>query len=262
MTGPTTNSPGRIRALIVEDEPLARRTLREILAGVPWLECVGEAETGARAVEMIDALTPDLVLLDIEMPELNGLQVLDRISHEPAVIFTTAYDRYAVSAFELEALDYLLKPFGRERCLAALERARRALPANGGVADAALAPSLVERARHVMAESGPLTRLFVRDRDRIVPVPTADIERLEAADDYVEVHTKARSYLVYLTLNDFERRLDPDRFIRVHRAHIVNLDFVKQLVPYDGSRMQIEMRDGTKILASRTRSKELRQLAI
>jgi two-component system LytT family response regulator len=250
----------RIRTLIVEDEPLARRTLREILADVPWLECIGEAENGARAVEMIDGLTPDLVLLDIEMPELAGIQVLDRISHEPAVIFTTAFDRYAVSAFELEALDYLLKPFGRERCLAALERARRALPSQGSPSDAS--PSLVERARHVLNESGPLTRLFVRDRDRIVPVPAADIERLEAADDYVEVHTKARSYLVYLTLNDFERRLDPERFIRVHRAHIVNLDFVKQLVPFDGSRMQVEMRDGTKILASRTRSKELRQLAV
>ena len=259
MTAPST----RIRALIVEDEPLARRTLREILADVPWLECVGEAETGTRAVEMIDALTPDLVLLDIEMPELNGLQVLDRIRHEPAVIFTTAYDRYAVSAFELEALDYLLKPFGRERCLAALERARRALPVGGSAPDAVVAaPPLVERARSVLGESGTLTRLFVRDRDRIVPVATADIERLEAADDYVDVRTKGRSYLVYLTLNDFERRLDPERFIRVHRAHIVNLDFVKQLVPFDGSRMQIEMRDGTKILASRTRSKELRQLAI
>jgi two-component system LytT family response regulator len=250
-----------LRVVIVEDEPLARRTLREILADVPWLECVGEADTGTRAVQMIDALTPDLVLLDIEMPELSGIQVLDRVSHEPAVIFTTAYDRYAVSAFELEALDYLLKPFGRERCLAALERARRALPAGGAIASAAT-PSIAERARSVMAESGPLTRLFVRDRDRIVPVAAAEIERLEAADDYVEVHTRSRSYLVYLTLNDFERRLDPERFIRVHRAHIVNLDCVKQLVPFDGSRMQVEMRDGTKILASRTRSKELRQLAI
>src|SRR5262249_27011113 len=148
----------RIRALIVEDEPLARRTLREILADVPWLELVGEAENGARAVEMIDSLTPDLVLLDIEMPELSGIQVLDRTSTEPAVISTTAFDRYAVSAFELEALDYLLKPFGRERCLAALEKARRALPSQGA-SDST--PSLVERARHVMNESGPLTRLFV-----------------------------------------------------------------------------------------------------
>ena len=258
----TSVAPRKIRTLIVEDEPLARRTLREILADVPWLECVGEADTGLRAVEMIDALAPDLVMLDIEMPEFGGLEVLNRISHEPAVIFTTAYDRYAVSAFELEALDYLLKPFGRERCLAALERARRAMSADGKSAEAAPPASLAERARHVLGESGVLTRLFVRDRDRIVPVAAADIERLEAADDYVDVHTKARSYLVYLTLNDFERRLDPDRFIRVHRAHIVNLDFVKQLVPFDGSRMQIEMRDGTKILASRTRSKELRQLAV
>ncbi|HEX6053242.1 MAG TPA: LytTR family DNA-binding domain-containing protein [Gemmatimonadaceae bacterium] len=252
----------RIRALIVEDEPLARRALREILAGVPWLECVGEADTGTRAVQMIDALVPDLVLLDIEMPELNGIQVLDRISHEPAVIFTTAYDRYAVSAFELEALDYLLKPFGRERCLAALERARRVMPSDVAPVSSILTPPIAERARSVMAESGPLTRLFVRDRDRIVPVTAAEIERLEAADDYVAVYTRARSYLVYLTLNDFERRLDPGRFIRIHRAHIVNLDYVKQLVPFDGSRMQVEMRDGTKLLASRTRSRELRQLAI
>src|SRR5690242_20507290 len=152
MTAATT-----VRALIVDDEPLARRTLRDIVADVPWLDCVGEAETGARAVSMIDALTPDLVFLDIEMPELNGLQVLDRISHEPAVIFTTAYDRYAVSAFELEALDYLLKPFGRERCLAALERVRRALPMNGDRAEPT-SPPLVERARSVLGESGLLTR--------------------------------------------------------------------------------------------------------
>src|SRR4030095_14591718 len=139
----------KIRALIVEDEPLARRTLREILADVPWLECIGEAETGTRAVQLIDTLAPDLVFLDIEMPELNGLQVLDRISHEPAVIFTTAYERYGVSAFELEAVDYRLKPFGRERCLAALERARRTLPVNGrgGRGEAGSAPPLVERAR-------------------------------------------------------------------------------------------------------------------
>ena len=252
----------RVRALVVEDEAPARRRLIELLRRVEWIECLGAAESGERAVTLIDTLRPDLIFLDIQLPGLSGLEVLRKVRHQPAVIFTTAYDRYAVSAFELEALDYLLKPFGRERCLAALERARRALPGNGGSADVAPASSLVERARHVLGDSGVLTRLFVRDRDRIVPVATADIERLEAADDYVDVHTRARSYLVYLTLNDFERRLDPERFIRVHRAHIVNLDFVKQLVPFDGSRMQIEMRDGTKILASRTRSKELRQLAI
>ena len=244
-----------VRALIVEDEPLARRRLRELVGDVAWLDVVGEAESGSEAVRRIDELEPDLVFLDIELPEMSGIEVLERVRHRPAVIFTTAYDRYAVSAFELEALDYLLKPFGRERCLAALERARRTL-------DAGPAESVAERARGALAGSGPLTRLFVRDRDRIVPLAVGDIERLEAADDYVAVHTRGRSYLVYLTLGDFERRLDPERFMRVHRAHIVNLDCVKQLVPYDGSRMQLEMRDGTKILASRARSKDLRQLAV
>lgn len=252
----------RIRTLVVEDEPLARRVLEEMLADVEWIEYVGAADTGAQAVAMIDTLAPDLVLLDIEMPGMTGLDVLERIAHEPAIIFTTAYDRYAVSAFELEALDYLLKPFGRDRCIAALERARRALGDHARLRDASPASTLIDRTRHALADNGPLTRLFVRDRGRIVPILAANIERLEAADDYVELHVQSRTYLVYLTLNDFERRLDPQRFIRIHRSHIVNLDYVKQLVPFDGSRMQVEMRDGAKILASRTRSRELRQLAI
>jgi two-component system LytT family response regulator len=253
-----------LRAVIADDEPLARQRLRELLAEVPWVACVGEAETGPRAVAMIDALEPDLVFLDIEMPELDGLAVLERIAHDPVAIFTTAHDRYAVAAFELEALDYLLKPFGRDRLHAALERARRAVEGKGEERgprpspDAPEPASLRERVRAALGADGVLTRFFVRDRGRIVPVSVAEIERLEAADDYVTVCTRGRRYLVYLTLNDFERRLDPDRFVRIHRAHIVNLDFVKELVPFDGSRMQVELRDGTKILASRARSKELR----
>jgi two-component system LytT family response regulator len=248
----------RVRTLIVEDEPLARAKLRAIVDEVSWVECVGEASSGPEAIAMIDALTPDLVLLDIEMPGCTGLQVLERVAHSPAVIFTTAYDRYAVSAFELEALDYLLKPFGAARCLKALERARRVLGAGakGGT------PPVLERMRRVLDASETLVRIFVRDRDRIVPVAVGDIERLEADDDYVAVYAKGRRYLVYLTLNDFERRLDPERFLRVHRAHIVNLDAVRQLVPFDGSRMQVELKDGTKIIASRARSRDLRQMAV
>jgi two-component system LytT family response regulator len=246
----------RVRALIVEDEPLARKRLSELLADVEWIECIGEADTGPRAVEMIDAQEPDLVFLDIELPGASGLEVLQRVHHQPAVIFTTAYDRYAVSAFELAALDYLLKPFGRDRLLAALGRARRTLAERDE-------PTPRERAQGALtAADALLTRFFVRDRGRLLPITTRDIERLEADDDYVRVHTRGREYLVYLTLNDFERRLDPERFLRVHRAHIVNLDFVSHLAPYDGSRIQVEMRDGTKILASRTRSKELRDLTL
>jgi two-component system, LytTR family, response regulator len=251
-----------VRALLVEDEPLARRQLRELADGVPWLSCVGEAADGTTAVRAIDELQPDLVFLDIQMPELTGLEVLERIEHDPAVIFTTAFDHYAVAAFELGALDYLLKPFGRERFLAAVERARRALGATrseGTDRDS----STVARARAALGTSaGPVERIFVRDRGRIVPMPVREIERLEAEDDYVAVVTRGRRFLVYLRLADFERRLDPERFLRIHRSHVVNLDFVTALVPYDAARLQVEMRDGTKIMASRARSRELRHLAI
>lgn len=245
------------RVLVVEDEPLARRKLRELLSDIEWLEYVGEADSGEGAIKSIDALKPDLVFLDIQLPGVDGLEVLKRIHHQPAVIFTTAYDRYAVSAFELEALDYLLKPFGRERLDQALERARRVLEDRD-------APPVRERAQRAVTASPetPLHTFFVRDQGKLVPVHTGDIERLEADDDYVRVYTRGHVYLVYLTLNDFERRLDPQRFLRVHRTHIVNLDFVSHLVPYDGSRMQVEMRDKTKILASRARSKDLRELLL
>lgn len=245
----------RVRTLIVEDEPLARQQLRDLLAEVGWIECIGDADTGTAAVRLIDRLEPELVLLDIRMPEMSGLEVLDQIEHEPAVIFTTAFDQHAVAAFELGALDYLLKPFGRERLLTALERARRSLDARGDAPAAA-------RARAALGENAALARVFVRDRGRILPIATEDIERLEAEDDYVALHARGRRFLVYLSLGEFERRLDPERFLRVHRSHVVNLDFVAALVPFDGSRLQVEMRDGTKIMASRTRSRELRHLAI
>lgn len=251
-----------VRALVIEDEPLARQQLRELAAGVPWLSCVGEASDGAAAVRAIDDLRPDLVFLDIRMPELSGLEVLERTEHEPAVIFTTAFDQYAVAAFELGALDYLLKPFGRERFLAAVERVRRALGATRSDDDERDS-STVARARAALgAVAGPAERIFVRDRGRIVPIPVREIERLEAEDDYVAVHARGRRFLVYLPLGEFERRLDLERFLRVHRSHVVNLDFVTALVPFDAARLQVEMRDGTKIMASRTRSRELRHLAI
>jgi two-component system, LytTR family, response regulator len=248
----------KTRALVVEDEPIARRQLRDLIADVDWIECVGEAADGVTAVALIDQLQPDLVFLDIEMPELNGLEVLGRIKHDPAVVFTTAYDKFAVAAFELEAIDYLLKPFGRDRLLAALERVRRAVR---GDADVPVAQRASEAAEQ-LSGNGALARIFVRDRGRIVPIAIGDIERLEADDDYVAVHSRGRRFLVYLGMNEFEARLDSERFLRVHRSHIVNLDHVAALAPYDATRLQIEMKDGKKIIASRTRSRELRGLAI
>jgi two-component system LytT family response regulator len=248
----------KTRAVVVEDEPIARRQLCDLVSEIDWIDCVGEAADGRTAVAVIDDLKPDLVFLDIEMPELNGLDVLRRIEHDPAIVFTTAYDKFAVAAFELEAIDYLLKPFGRDRLRAALERVRRMVRTNDD-------EPVSRRAEDAIAQSsgeGTLTRIFVRDRGRIVPIAVLDIERLEADDDYVAVHTAGRRYLVYLGMNEFEARLDPQRFLRIHRSHIVNLDYVAAMSPFDGARLEIQMRDGTKLVASRTRSRELRGLAI
>lgn len=238
-------------AVLVEDEPLALNELRELVGEVEWLEAVGEAPDGAAAVRLIEELRPDIVFLDVQLPELSGIEVLDRIVHQPVVVFTTAHDRYAVAAFELEALDYLIKPFGRERFRRAVSRARRALRD-------ADRPATAERARRAFAQE-PLSRILVRHRDGIVPIALDAIERLEARGDYVALHTGGRRLLVRLPLNDLERRLDQSRFLRVHRSHIVNLDHVKSIVPYDGSRFQFVMRDGAQLLSSRARAKELRQ---
>ncbi|MEP7345039.1 MAG: LytTR family DNA-binding domain-containing protein [Gemmatimonadaceae bacterium] len=244
----------RLRTLVVEDEPIARQALMDLLTDVEWIETIGTAGSGPEAVRLIDDLRPDLVFLDIQLPELTGIEVLRAARHQPAVIVTTAYDAYAVSAFELSALDYLLKPFSGPRLARALERAR---PLAEGPTPGHALPERLDAALRDTTES-PLERFFVRDRNRLVPLHVKDIERLEADDDYVRVVTKGMTYLVHLTLNDFERRLDAKRFLRVHRTHIVNLDFVLHLLPYDGSRVEVEMRDGTKIVASRTRSRELR----
>jgi two-component system LytT family response regulator len=243
----------KTRALIVEDEPIPRRRLAELLSAVDWIDCVGEASDGQSAVQMIDDLRPDLVFLDIEMPGMTGLEVLSKIEHDPAVVFTTAYDRYAVTAFELEALDYLLKPFGAKRLQSTLERVRKHLLSDMPVA---------ERARAALESRGSFSRIFVRDRGRIVPIQVESIDRLEAEDDYVGVHSNGRRYLVYLGMAEFEARLDPEKFVRIHRSHIVNLDRVAAFLPEDGGRLVIEMKDGTKLSASRTRSRELRHLAI
>jgi two-component system LytT family response regulator len=240
--------------VLVEDEPVALDTLRDLVAEVPWLKWIGEAMDGGTAVERIDALRPDVVFLDVRLPEIGGLEVLDRIRHEPAIVFTTAYDCYAVTAFEMEAIDYLLKPFGRERFMETVSRLRRALERED-------AEPVGARARRALGGE-PLQRILVRDAGRLVPISIGDVHCLEAEGEYVRVHAGPRRHLVRLPLGEFERRLDSARFVRVHRSHIVNLDHVRSMEPYDGARLEIRMQDGTRIVASRTRSKELRDLAI
>ena len=241
----------RATALIVEDEPLARESLRQLVDEIDWLDAIGEVADGKAAVRAIDDQKPDVVFLDVELPELSGLQVLERIQHRPRVVFTTAYDRYAVTAFEFEAVDYLVKPFGRRRFRETLDRLRRRMEEQGQAA------SRYDGARAALG--GPfLRRLFAKTGNRIVPLAVDTIMRLEAADDYVEAFCPDGSHLLDLTLGDLESRLDPDRFCRVHRSHIVNLDYVAEMRRYDVRRLTIGMTDGTEVVASRAGSKKLR----
>lgn len=244
-----------IRTLIVEDEPLARATLREFAAEFDWLALVGEAADGRAAVDLINALQPDLVLLDVQIPEMSGLEVLNRAEHQPAVVFTTAFDKYAVNAFELEAFDYLLKPFGRARFQAAMERVRRRFD------EKMLRQPAKELATQSAGMKEPLTRLFVRAKDSIVPLKIDDIIRFEADDDYVKVFVENRFYLINQTLGEIESRLDSSLFCRVHRSTVVNLEFIGRVEAQD-RRLLIILKDKTEILASRAGSLSLRKLIL
>ena len=249
----------KVTALVVEDEPLARRRLTALLADVPWAEKIGEASDGASAVEATARLRPDVVFLDIQMPELSGIEVIERLRKfepVPAVIFTTAFDKYAITAFELEAVDYLLKPFGTRRFLAALERARAVVQMRAGAA-------ALERAHSALSPSAnaPRDRIFVRDGNAVLALLLADIERVEAQDDYVRIHTQRKRYLVSLRIRDLEDRLPNPPFLRVHRSHIVNLDHVERMVGLDDARFEVRMKNGTIVPASRARSQEIRRLS-
>lgn len=241
-----------IRTVIVEDEPEARRTLRDYIAEAPWLELAGEAGDGREAVALIDRVEPRLVFLDVRLPEASGLEVIERVRCQPEIVFTTAYDLYAVAAFELGALDYLVKPFGRERFRRTLETVRRRLALGH---DGPLSP---ERARQALA-GAPLRRLFARAGDRIHPIQTTSILRVHARGDYAEIHAPGGPFLLHVSLTELAARLDPDRFLQVHRSHIVNLDAVKLLRPYDDRRLVIVLANGEEIVASRAVSEVLRK---
>jgi two-component system LytT family response regulator len=252
----TTRAPAqpsaRVRVLVADDEPVARAGLRNMLAGVEWVTCVGEAASGPAAVEAIDALRPELVFLDIEMPGLLGTEVLRRATHRPFVVFTTAYAQHAVTAFELGALDYLLKPFGPDRFAAALERVRAAL------GEPAAVPAF-DRLREALSQ-GPMSRLFVRTGGAIVPVAVASVSWFEARGDYVAAHAGPVRHLLHVSLNRLEARLDPERFLRIHRTHIVNLDHVTAFRRVGKGRLCASLSDGTDLPVSRTRARELRGL--
>lgn len=246
-----------MRALIVDDEPLARRALRMLLEHEPSVRLVGEARDGPEAIDALRKLQPELVFLDIRLPGATGLEVLEHSQADVRVIFTTAHDDYAIAAFELGAIDYLRKPFGRERLMLAIARAQPQVlaarrPRHPGA-------SLAEQLLVAGESTRPRTRILVRREGAVIPLRCEEIVRCESDGDYVIVHAHGAQYPVYLNLGDLAQEMDGERFVRVHRSHLVNLDHVASLGQHDGARVVLHMKDGSHVVASRAGTQLLRR---
>jgi len=243
---------GRITAVIVDDEELARSLLREYAESTAGVEIVGECSNGFEAVKAIAESKPDLVFLDVQMPKLDGFEVLELIGRDIAVIFVTAYDQYAMKAFDAHAVDYLLKPFSLERFEKALERARQRLgertPPPDELASAARAPQ-----QH-------LQRIVVKDGARVHIIPADRLDYAEAQDDYVALHSQGKSYLKQQTISSLETALDPQQFVRIHRSIIVNLERVAKIEPYAKDSRVAVLSDGTQLQVSRAGYERLKAL--
>lgn len=245
------------RALVVDDETPARRRVKEFLCDIPGVELIGECDDGSEAVRLIRARSPDLLFLDVQMPKMSGFDVLREVGVGlvPAIIFVTAYDRFALQAFEFHALDYLLKPFDRERFRQAIERARTQI-------ENAHAGEFNRRLRGLIEslDGGSeryLDRVTVRHTERIIFVPVNEIDWIEAANDCAALHVGEKTYMIRESLNRLGRQLDPARFVRIHRSTIVNVERVKEMIPLFCGDQTLVLRDGAKLSLSRTHRDEL-----
>jgi len=238
------------RVLIVDDEPLARERIRTLLSEDTGFEVAGEAGDGATAAQAIAALNPDLVFLDVQMPGGDGFDVIDAVGADkmPFVVFVTAYDRYALRAFDVHALDYLLKPFDRDRFRQALVRANQQLDkSKSGEIEKRLA-AIVNDLRPA---KGKTDRFVVKSGGRIFFVRTAEIDWIEAAGNYVKLHVGNDSHLIRETMTNVEAKLSPDTFVRIHRCHIVNIEQVRELQPWFNGEYVVFLKNGTRLTLSR-----------
>lgn len=243
-------SSAKLKAVVVDDEPLARQIVREYLGRHQDIEVVAECANGFEVVKAVTELNPDVLFLDIQMPKLNGFEVLELIDRDVAVVFTTAHDEFAVKAFEVHAIDYLLKPFSQERFDEAVERARRTRPS-------ARRKSLDELANDVHRSALPLDRILIRDGAKVHIIPAATIDYIEAQDDYVSIKAEGRTYLKQATLSALEKQLDAGKFIRIHRSYILNIERLAKIEPYAKDSRVVILKDGTRLQVSRAGYRKL-----
>jgi two-component system, LytTR family, response regulator len=252
----------KFTALIVDDEDLARLVLRELIKAHAEVEVVAECGNGFAAVKAVAEYKPDLIFLDVQMPRLSGFDVLELIGTEIPVIFVTAYDQYATRAFEVHAVDYLLKPVGRERFEAALERAksRAANKSRGDAKPEPAGPSAVELAAAARPPKQYLERIVVKDGTRVTLIPIAKLDYAEAQDDYVALASEGKKHLKQQTIASLEACLDPEQFVRVHRSYVVNFERVVRIEPYGKDSRLAILRDGTRLPVSKTGYARLKAL--
>ncbi len=242
-----------IKAIIVDDEELARSLVREYLSAHPAVEIVAECANGFEAVKAVTELKPDLMFLDIQMPKLSGFEVLELLEEPPAVIFVTAFDQYALKAFDVHAVDYLLKPYGKERFNQALQLALDRISRKTPV-----------KTKEILAEVKPadqlLERMLIKEGSKVLVIPAAKIDYIEAQDDYISVRAEGRSHLKMQRMSELESQLDPRQFVRIHRSYILNIERISKIELYAKDSRTAVLKDGTQLPVSRTGYDKLKEL--
>ena len=246
----------KLRVVIIEDEEPARELVKAYLKPYTNLDLAAECENGFEGIKAIQEHQPDLVFLDIQMPKLTGFEMLELLEENPEIIFTTAYDQFAIKAFELNAIDYLMKPFSKDRFHQALTKAFERMKnkqANGP------APTLEKLKESIREKAGPLERIFVKTGSHIDVIPIEDLYYIQAQDDYVELHSPNGRFLKKETMGNLEKQLPDDQFLRVHRSSIINTQQIEKLEKYGKESYVVILKDGTKVIVSKSRVKNLKE---
>ncbi len=243
----------KLKVILIEDEELARDLLKSYIKDHPKIELIAECENGFEGVQKINELNPDLVFLDIQMPKITGFEMLELLDHKPEIIFTTAYDQFALKAFDYSAVDYLLKPFSKDRLMVAIDRVIDRIGNNEGLAEK------LEKVSDFRVEEN-LERVVVKDRHKINIIPVEKIRYIESLDDYVLIYTNEARYMKQKTMKFFEANLNQKNFIRIHRSYIVQVDNIAEIQQYEKESYIVILKDGTKLKVSKSGYKKLKEV--